>query len=681
MSFSELTTKKLLKILGYSFAVIFLFGMFFGGLLTAFLLDLSKTLPSVASLEDYHPSTITRIYSKEGILIKEFFSERRDVVSIVNVSEVLKNSIISIEDTRFYKHHGIDIFGIIRAAIRNLMAGQIVEGGSTITQQLSKQLFLTPERSFNRKIKELILSLKVERQFDKDKILELYMNQIYFGHGAYGVESASLTFFGKHANELNLSESALLAALIKAPNKYSPFRNPELSKSRRIQVLRQMHKEGYITEQEENEALSSRIDLKSESREDNTGEYFVEHIRRTSVKKFGQNIFYKNGLTINTTMDYELQQVADEVIKNHLETLNEHYPIEESLEDQGSAIQAALIAISARDGRILAMTGGSNFQESEFNRAIQARRQPGSSFKPIVYTAAIMSGMTAADIIIDSPVILSGEKEEDEWRPENFEQKFYGSTSLRKGLAKSRNLVTIKLTENLGINKVIKSARLMGINSPMERDLSISLGSCALSLLELTNAFNVIASGGSLFKPMFYSYIEDGLGNRIEENHSESKRVITEQVAYIMSSLLRSVITSGTGYNALVLGKPLAGKTGTTNDYRDAWFIGFSPSLTVGVWVGRDNMKPIGERAIGSKVALPIWIDFMEKYLRRRETENFDLPSGIISREICSETGLLASDKCEHKYNEVFIEGTEPIEHCRCYLPKKKTFIQYDLGM
>jgi len=673
--------KKLLRILGYGSAVIFLLAMFFGGLTIAFLVDLSRTLPSVATLENYRPSTITRIYSREGVLIKEFYSERREVVPLERISQTLRNSIIAIEDSRFYKHHGIDFFGIVRAAFKNLMARQIVEGGSTITQQLAKQLFLTPEKSFYRKIKELILSIKIERHFSKDKILELYLNQIYFGHGAYGVESAALTFFGKHASDVDLPESAVLAAIIKAPNKYSPIRNPKQSRSRKIHVLRQMRKEGFITPEEERAALATRVQLKKDSETDETGAYFVEHIRRTFVKKFGPNIFYKNGLKIYTTMDYKLQKVADEVIKRHVKALNEDYPIKRSRGDKDSAIQAALIAISAKDGRVLAMTGGSNFRESQFNRAIQAKRQPGSSFKPIVYTAAIGSGMTPADMILDSPVILTGETEEEDWKPQNFEQRFYGTTSIRQGLAKSRNLVTIKLTEMLGIRKVIRYARKLGITSRMERDLSIALGSSAMSLLELTNAFNVFPSGGYLTKPMFFEYIEDGLGNKIEENRPLIKRAISPQVAYILTNLLQSVITSGTGYKARILGKPLGGKTGTTNDYRDAWFIGFSPSLTVGVWVGRDNMMPIGDRAIGARVALPIWIDFMEKYLHERGYENFRVPHGIVWKEICAKTGKLATEKCEKKFSEVFIEGTEPTEFCKCYLPSNKAFIQYDLGM
>jgi len=672
--------KIFFKIIGYLTAATFLVCMFLGGVFFAYLKDLSKGLPSVESLDDYSMSTITRIFSNEGILVKEFYSERRDVVSLEDVSEKLIDAIVSIEDSRFFEHRGVDIFGIMRAAYRNVLARGIVEGGSTITQQLAKQLFLTPEKSFYRKLKELILSLKIEKRFSKRKILELYLNKIYFGHGAYGVEAASLTFFGKNAKDLNTTESATIAAIIKAPNRYSPVRNPNQSKTRMVHVLRQMRNEGYINAHEEKEALTTNVNLLSDSDVGETGEYFVEHIRRMFLKKFGQNIFYKKGLKIHTTMDFELQKVADEVIKRHVKSLNDDYPKDADWGKEGD-IQAALVAISVNDGRVLAMTGGSSFKESEFNRAIQARRQPGSSFKPIVYTAALLAGMNPSDLILDSPVILTGDTEEDEWKPENFEQKFYGSTSLRKGLAKSRNLVTIKLTEKIGISKVIRCARLLGITSHMERDLSIALGSSGLSLLELTNAFSVFPSGGKLVKPMFFEYIEDGLGNRIEENKLKQKKVLRDETAYLMTSLLQSVVTSGTGYNARVLGKPLGGKTGTTNDNRDAWFIGFSPSLVCGVWVGRDNMKPIGEKAIGSRSALPIWIDFMEKYLHKQDFEDFEIPNGIIWKKVCEKTGKLATETCEKTYNEIFIEGNEPEETCTCFLPSNKSFTQYDLEM
>jgi penicillin-binding protein 1A len=673
--------RKTLKIAVYLSAFVFLIAMFLAGILYGLFHDITKNLPSVDSLEHYRPNTVTSIYSKDKVLIKQFYEERREIVKLSDVSPIMQKAILAAEDTRFYKHHGFDIFSIARAAIKNLKAGRIVEGGSTITQQLAKQLFLTPERSFERKLKEFILSFNIERKFDKQRIFELYMNQIYFGHGAYGVEAAALTFFNKHAKNLNLCESALLAGLIKAPNKYSPVRHPELAKIRMSQVLNVMRDEGFINKEQEQKAVSRGFKLNMNFGSDSTGAYFVEQIRRELVERYGPNIFYRNGLKIFMTMDSKLQKAADEIIMKHLTVLNEKYPVKDSKVPNISKIQAALIAMNVRDGEVVAMSGGSDFEISEFNRALQAKRQPGSSFKPIIYTAALLSGMTPSDIIIDSPMVYGGANQTEEWRPENFDQKFLGHISLREALAKSRNVVTVKITEKVGLSKVIEVARKLGIKSNLYKDLALSLGSSAVTLLELTTAYNVFPSGGFLVKPKFYLSVEDGNGNQIEDSRTQSLNVLDPKVAYMMVNLLQSVIISGTGNQAAALGRPLAGKTGTTNDFRDAWFIGFSPSLIVGVWVGRDDMKPIGSMAMGARVALPIWIDFMKEYLQNVDNEDFEVPSGIIYRKIDPKTGLLVTDASGSSVDEVFIEGTEPKTYSGYNNVPDKSFMQYDLGM
>ncbi|MFC1532637.1 penicillin-binding protein 1A [Thermodesulfobacteriota bacterium] len=779
--------KKILRFSIWSTVIIVIFIAATG----AFLFYIwSSNLPYIGSLREYNPPIITEIFSEDGHVIGRFWNEKRIVISLEQVPKHLINAFVAAEDSRFFKHEGVDIQSIFRAFINNLVAGKIEQGGSTITQQVARDLLLkNPKKTYKRKAREAILSMQIEKNFSKEKILFLYINQPYMGHGAYGVEAAARTYFNKNAAELDLAESALLAGLPQAPSRYSPILNFEKAKARQRYVLERMLEEGFITEEQEWAALTTPIILGG--KRENSFEkspYFTEHIRRYLEKEYGRDLLYGGGLRVYTTVNLAMQRSAQKALNKGLLELDkregyrgsvkslppeeiEKYKQEakkklalnppeigsivqgvvEEVNDQDKQviisigeesgllplsemkwarkpnpkipyyaaavkkpgdvlkqgdvilcrikdsadplfnwlltleqepeIQGALFSMETKTGKVMAMVGGRNFSVSQFDRATQARRQPGSAFKPIIYATALDRGMTPSTVIIDAPYISTMNPEEEVWRPKNYKEKFFGPTLLRTALIKSMNVITVKILKTIGVKNVIDYARRMGIQSNLSPDLSLALGSSGVSLKEITTAYSVFANGGLLVEPFFINRIEDRSGQIIEENQPSLRESIPKDTAYVMTDLLRGVIAEGTGRRVRALKRPAAGKTGTTNDLRDAWFIGFTPDLSTGVWVGYDDRVPMSKGEQGATAASPIWLYYMSEVLNGRPVEDFFASEDVVFAKIDAEKGLLASPYSKKTVFQCFKKGTEPKE----YTPRPKTaksgrFSQFDMG-
>ena len=617
-------------------------------------------LPEVQTLEEYKPSITSRVYSDKNRLLAEFYLENRTPVSLSGVPDQFIQALIATEDTRFYKHRGLDLRGTARAAYRNVRAGRIVEGGSTLTQQLAKILFLTPERSYDRKLKEIVLALKIEQRYTKREILSLYLNQIYFGSGAYGVEAAARIYFKKSAKDLNLTECALLAGLPRSPKHYSPFKEPGQALGRRAFVLNRMVALQVITPAQADEAKKAPLPVQPNITAGGPAPYFVEYIRQKVEERFGSSILYSGGIYVTTSINDDLQTYAEEAVKSGLVRIERRLGKNKSAP---SPLQAALIAIEPTTGHIRAMVGGRDFGQSQFNRAWQAYRQPGSAFKPIIYGAALERGFGAADLLDDSPVTYKLDKKKT-WSPENFTRTYQGAVTFRKALAQSLNIPTVRLLEKVGVDEAILYARKIGIKSPLAPYLSLALGSSDMTLLELTSAYGVFANHGVRLEPTAILMITDSTGRVLYSNDAVPHQAIKPDTAYLITNLLRGVIERGTAWKARELGRPAAGKTGTTNDYHDAWFIGYTPGITAGVWVGYDDHRSIGPRETGARAALPIWLDFMKKAHRDTEPEDFTVPDGIIFKQIDPRTGLLSTENCAQSIRDAFLPGTEPRKYC-----------------
>ncbi|MCD6266213.1 MAG: PBP1A family penicillin-binding protein [Deltaproteobacteria bacterium] len=749
----------------------------------------SSNLPYIGSLKNYNPPIITKVFADDGQIIGKFADEKRILVTLDKIPTHTINAFIAAEDARFFQHKGIDFLGIVRALFKNIKARRIEQGGSTITQQVTKSLLLkNPARTYKRKVREALLSLQIEKEFSKDKILYLYLNQIYMGHGLYGIEAASELYFGKHIRELNIAESALLAGLARAPSRDDPIKHFNRAKLRQKYVLERMKDEGFINDEQFQQALKRKLTIKSEKAQyPKKAPYFLEHIRQRIERKYGRHLLYKGGLKVYTTVNLKMQEAAQKAIKRGLyeldkregfrsptrrflfsgeETLNKSKPkilskntleigtitqgtvikvdsknketlvqiedkkgilplsnmkwarmvdpekayFESKLQDPADVLtpgdiitvkivkkskdsselilsleqtpeaQAALICLEAKTGYVKAMVGGLDFSKSQFNRATQARRQPGSAFKPIIYAAALDNGLTPSSIIIDAPFISPIGEEEKPWKPKNYKEKFYGPTPLRTGLIKSRNIMTIKILKKIGVKRAIDYARRMGIDSHLNADLSLALGSSGVSLVELTKAYSVFANGGMRVKPTYISKIIDRTGKILEENQPSFSESISQETAYVMTDLLKAVVTEGTGWRAKALSRPVAGKTGTTNDLKDAWFIGFDPTLVTGVWVGYDDSRQMGKGETGSRAACPIWLYFMREVLKGKPIIPFQQPEGVVIAKIDARTGLLASPFSQKTCFQAFKKGTEPTR----YSPKPDSgkpgeFFQLDM--
>jgi penicillin-binding protein 1A len=739
----------------------------------------ARQLPDFRTLADYQPSLITKIYAHDGQVLAEYARERRVYTAIEDVPQPLIQAFLAAEDTKFFHHGGFDLLAIFRAAMINILTDRI-QGASTITQQVAKTFLLSNERTYTRKIKELILSWRIERVFSKNEILELYLNQIYLGNGAYGVGAAALSYFGKTLDELDLGERALIAGLPKAPSRYNPVQSPQRAKARRDVILRRMEAERFITPDEADAAVDQPVRIKGTAlAQSRMAPHFSEYVRRLALERFSEEVLYHGGLKVYTTLDLAMQHAAEQALYEGLRTYDRRHGWrgaltnlgllvnwEKRLEDEelqrlhlrlvgqmavvlevaessagigfadGSTgkipleevkwarryidperrgpkvtkvsavlrtgdvvfvkpaqnkgdytleqvpeIQGAVVALDVQTGAIRAMVGGLG-DGSGFNRAVQAQRQTGSVFKPFVYTAALESGMTPATTLLDAPVVFRG-GENEAWKPSNYSAKIYGKSTIRRGLEQSRNLLTVRLAREIGMGPVIRMVRRFGLTAPLERgDLTVALGSGSFSLLDITSAYTAFPGQGWRVKPFAMSRVQDAKGDTVFRKHGwcslcaisienkapdlppaiqvERSRVTSPQVAYQMVSMLQGVIQRGTGRRQRNIGHPVAGKTGTTNEFKDAWFVGFTPSLVVGVWTGFDAPQTLGKGEAGGRVASPIWGQFMRRVLKDSPPENFAVPPGISFVRIDAETGTLPTMRTKETLMEVFIEGTEP---------------------
>ena len=707
------------------FGLLVLFSALIGAS-SGLLLVYSTDLPQVEQLERYRPSSITELYDDQGRVVGSFALQRRVVSNYADFPDVLREALISIEDKDFYRHWGINVWRIAGAAYRDIESGGRVQGASTLTMQLARNLFLSPDRSFRRKIEEALLAIQIERRFTKQQIFTLYANQIFLGHGVYGFEAASEYYFSKPARDLTLEQAALLAGLPKAPGQYSPILHPDRAIKRRNLVINAMLEDGKITSNQANDARGRPLGLKLQHDPNSLAPYFVEEVRRYLENRYGADQVHQGGLRVYTTLDVDLERAANHAVldglaayerrhgwKAHLEnvlregqslTSYEHPDWEEEpelggylhalvtavvphggatvifgryvatlseadvawtghkLEDilragdlvyvkilsftgeakahlsleQDSGAQGALIAIDNATGGIKAMVGGRDFEESKFNRATQALRQVGSSFKPYVYTAAIDQGARPDDTILDAPVTF--ETASGPYVPHNYDEKFEGTITLRRALAQSRNIPALKLASTIGIRTVIDYAHRFGITSNLPAYLPVALGAAEVTLFEQTSAFSVFPNDGVRVSPHYITKVTDYEGRVLEEDYPDVRDVIAARTARIMTSMLREVVLHGTGIAAASLKLPLGGKTGTTNDFTDAWFVGFSPSMTAGVWIGYDEKKSLGPKETGAHAALPIWIEFMKVALAGREPGDFqpmpDLPPESVAQRV-----------------------------------------------
>lgn len=737
------------------------------GVLVAFIVILIIDFRNVRALASFHPNVTTKIYDKNDVLISELFSQKRDIVPFEKIPKHLVQAIVSIEDNEFYDHLGINPKGIVRAFFVNISSGRIRQGGSTITQQLSKILLTSGQRNIFRKIKEAFISIMIEFSYSKDEIINLYLNEIFLGHGSYGVEAASKLYFNKHVSDLDLAEASLLATLPSAPNMFSPIRHPKRSMQRHRVVLSKMVELGYIKPEEAEKAyiefwpnfLYRIADLEPtinawSSRVDNAP-WFTEYIRRDLIKKYGKETVYEKGLLVYTTLDLTKQMAGQKILKNSLakqtsvsagllfknedavvdnyselvyffadifdmpkfrkkgnlenERVN-HFVRNSMIEEleginyfagtdilskfidkyrksfmqdkDQQPVEGAIISINQSNGYIEAMVGGSDFSSlNQLNRTMQSRRQAGSAIKPLLYSAAMESGkFTPATAVLDSPIVYL-DREGGDWLPENYEGEFYGSLRLRKALALSINVISVRIAEKLGLDYVVRFySKLLKIDpktdqARIRRDLSIALGSIEVSPFELTRAYAIIANGGKDVIPFSIRYIKNREGkiieNREEEIHAQIEKrtkegtlqIIKPETAQIMISMLRTVIEGGTGGGAS-LGRPAAGKTGTTNNWKDGWFVGFTPQVTTGIWVGYDKLGlSLGIGQSGGGVAAPIWGEYMGKAMEQYPVTDFPAYAGLSGLEVCEKSGLLPSSKCKI-FREAFIPGTEPKDTC-----------------
>ena len=794
------------RYLKYAFFCLFGLPLLGAALLIGAYFFVSTTLPRVETLSDYKPPLITRIYADDGSIIAEYSRERRILVPFEKMPKTLVQAFVAAEDASFFKHQGIDFISILRAALKNVKAGGIAQGGSTITQQVAKKLLLTSERTFTRKFKEAILAWRMEKALTKQEILYLYLNQIYLGHRAYGVEAAAENYFDKNVEELTLAESAIMAGLPQAPSRYSPYRHYQRAMDRQKYVLGRMVKEGYITPDEYTQAAEEEVTIKP--RLNNLLEvtaYFNEQVRRYLEEQFGEELLYTGGLEVETSINLPMQKFAQQAVKENLRahdkrrgyrgsqqvldetaqaefllTQQEQFtaepltadsytqaivvgqegdqilckigsgdgsisikeskwaaPIEvtdadveplgnageekQTLLPLGSLIdvkvldlkseliklgleqaplaQGALVAVDPFSGQIKAMVGGYDFKESQFNRAIQAKRLSGSAIKPIIYAAALDHGYTPATIILDTPLIYENREIDtgklEEWKPKNYEQKFYGPTRFRFALAHSRNVVTIKILEDIGINYAANYAKKLGIETPLERDLSMALGSTAITPLEMLTSYTVFANGGVLVPPTYITRIRNRNGRILQSIdpadfvngmaadqrliRKPPRRVISPETAYLVTNILESVVREGTGWRAKAIERPSAGKTGTTNDLKDAWYVGFIPQLACVSWVGYDQERPLGKSETGSRAAAPAWVNFMKEAVKQYPLQNFRIPDTIEFHPIDKENGLLLAEDDKKAYFEVFAPGTAPTRISGDKQLKARDFFRLDL--
>ena len=735
---------------------------------------LKLDLPDVEALDRYTPPLNTRVLAKDGATIGSFGDQRRTLLAQKDIPKVFLQALVAVEDSNFYQHGGLDFRGIARAAWHDLTTMSFQQGASTLTQQLSRNLFLKPDKTPRRKLQEMLLAMEIEQRYSKDEILRMYCNQVYMGHGRYGLEAASQFYFGKHAPELDLAESALLAGLIQRPEGLSPFRNADASVRRRGHVLDRMVVEGAISRQQADEAAREPLALSPRHDATDLAPYFVEEVRRALQAKYGEEGIYQGGMEVRTGLDVALQRIANTAVDVGLRQLDKRQgwrgridkvaagqtpetwasaswregvadggtydgvvlqttrgrarikagTLDGFIDAEGVAwtgrsdpaalvrrgdivrvrvlsskiaghavfaleqepkVEGALVAIDARTGAVRALVGGSDFRKSEFDRSMQARRQAGSSFKPFVYAAALTKGMTPSDRVLDAPTVFVEPGTLSVYQPENYGKKYYGLLTLREALEKSANIAAVKVLDHAGFRPVIDLARQLGLTTELKPFPSLALGAFEVSLFEMTSAYGTFANQGVHVEPYLVEDVRSREGAVLESAKPAAREVLSPQIAAVMNALLEGVITDGTGAAAASLGRPLAGKTGTTDDCTDAWFIGYTPEMVVGVWVGFDTKKSLGSRETGAQAALPIWQSFMQDALRAESPVPFPEVEGVTHASVDHATGLRAVETagCVERINETFLAGTEPTrecseaEHARLRLPW--VFARYEL--
>ena len=641
-------------------------------------------LPVPTTVEELRPSARSVVFDRNGAVIGGYSIENRYPVALSQVPSIMIQAVLAAEDRRFYGHWGINSVAFIRAALRNLRAGEVTQGASTITMQLARNLFLDQSRTLERKLKEIVLAVRLERSFSKDEILELYLNRIYFGEGAYGVQAAAQRYFGKDAAELTIPEAALLAGIPANPAAFSPVRHPEAALARRNRVLKAMRARRDLTQGVYEEALSQPLEVLAGASTEGSAPYFLEYVRLQLLEHYHTHGLFEEGLQIHTTLDLDLQRAAERAIEKQcraIETDHLYRDTFESFRETGAHaseeatpyLQAALVALEPQTGRILAMVGGRSWQDSRFNRAVQARRQPGSAFKPFIYATALRQGMRTNDIVVDEPVSypMGYLASMGRWIPHNFHNEFEGAITLRRALAKSINIPSVKLLDRLGPAAVVDFAHACGIKGEIPPYLSLALGTAEVTPLEMASAYGAFANQGLRVSPIAVLGVQEHMGRNFEENRPATTEVLDERTSALLVSLMRSVLDRGTAATArseMDFRSPAAGKTGTTDDFTDAWFIGFVPRCVCAVWVGFDVKRTLGSGMTGAKAALPIWVDFMKEYVRMHGEEDFSLPAGVIQLTTCMQTGLLANPYCP-AVEDLFIAGTEPHAYCRIHGP------------
>jgi penicillin-binding protein 1A len=645
---------------------------------------LGSGIPSAESIANFRPPASTRILDCRGRVIFDFFQEKRRPVPLESIPLCLRDAVVAVEDRRFYLHWGIDLVRIPGLVLSTLRRAGDIKGTSTITQQLARSMFLTPERSLARKLKEMALAVELERRYSKTEILELYFNQIWFGGSAYGVEAAAEKYFGRTAARLTPAECATLGAMLANPSAYSPYNHPDRLARRRNFFLAKMLRLGRVTQAQHDAAVGQPLVVLPPGTGGNLAPYFVEEVRRYLADRYGLDFVYRSGATVYTTLDLDMQTAANLVVRDQMLAQEKDHNLRPTWAWYDSAarrdttigppryLQVALVAMDVKTGYVRALVGGRDFRHSEYDRATQARRQAGSSFKPFLYTAAIDGGaFTAASIEQDSPVTIRIQGQPD-YTPRDVEGKFSGPVTLRNALAHSINLVAVRLILKTGPEAVVRYAGMMGIASKLIPVYSLALGSVEVTPLEMTSAFNTLANSGIRVKPTMVTRVEDSRGTVLEENLPEEQPVLRPASAYVVTNMMQSVLDGGTGYAVRALGYdgPAAGKTGTTDDYTDCWFIGFTPELTCGVWVGFDKKKTIFDRAFGGGICAPIWAEFMKQVKPDSvPADSFAVPDSILTLQVCEVTGELATAICSRVRPEVFILNTEPRTDCHIRTP------------
>ncbi len=724
------------------------------GAATGYLLN--RDLPDVRALEDYRPPTVSRILAADGRVIHQFAEQRRYVVPLRKMSDTLKNAVIAVEDSNFFEHVGVDPTALMRAAWRDLIEMRYAQGGSTLTQQLAKVLFLHAEKTVRRKIQEAILAVQIEKTYTKAEILEFYLNQIYMGHGRYGMEAASQFYFGVSASEVNLEQAAMLAGIIRRPEAYSPVNDRERAIRRRNHVLDRMAAEGFLDpETLQASKLAAVAEAPTEIWESEAA-YFSEEIRKILVSRFGDEALLREGLTIQTALDLDLQLAAEKALSKGLRELDkrrgfrrpstnilrqglgdlESYehpawdrplregdlvtglvvgasPLSATIRvgearftispddarwtelddmtkmlrpgdltlfevksagnqllalslDQEPEVEGAVLALDPQTGDVKAMVGGFDFGRSQFNRSVQAMRQCGSAFKPFIYATAIENGRSPSDLLFDEPTVFLDPVSRDAYQPENYEREYNGVVTLRRALEESINLPTVMLLNQIGYERTVELARRLGLRSKLYAYPSLALGTSEVSLMDLTAAYGVFPAGGILSTPRYYSEVLDREGNVLEEVKPLNREVLRGDVAAVMVSMMQGVIERGTATSAMRPNTPLAGKTGTTDDYTDAWFVGYGPSIVIGVWVGHDRKVTLGPQETGARAALPIWSRVMDDYIERHPGGEFPSASGVVTLPVDRNTGLRVAPElgCEVVITETFLRGSEIARPC-----------------